>query len=197
MLLLLDNYDSFTYNLRQYLEEILQDDVAVYRNDEISLAEAGKYDGFVFSPGPGLPNEAGILIPLIERYHASKPMLGICLGHQAITLAFGGKLKQLDFVLHGLSRKVYMKEPSHGIFEGISTPFEAGRYHSWVPDPTSFPKVLEVLATDEDNEIMVLKHRLFPVYGMQFHPESVLTPCGKKLLSNWLALTGQKQLSLQ
>lgn len=196
MLLLLDNYDSFTYNLRQYLEELLEEEVAVFRNDAISVEEAGQYEGFVFSPGPGLPAEAGILLPLIQRYCLEKPMLGICLGHQAIALAFGGELKQLGIVLHGRSRLVSVTDVSDPLFSGIPSPFPAGRYHSWVADPATFPEVLDTLALDADGEIMVLKHKQLPVYGMQFHPESILTPCGKQLLSNWLAITGVKKVSL-
>lgn len=189
MILLLDNYDSFTYNLSQYLQELTGEAVAVFRNDEIAVEEAAGYDRIVLSPGPGLPEQAGILIPLIHRYFSSIPMLGICLGHQAITVSFGGKLKRLEQVLHGISRKVICADPSQPLFDGVASPFEAGRYHSWVPDPVSFPESLQVLARDENDEIMILKHCEKPVYGMQFHPESILTPCGKRLLENWLALS--------
>ena len=197
MLLLLDNYDSFTYNLSQYLEELLDEEVAVIRNDQLSVGDVEKYDRIVLSPGPGLPNEAGILMPILQKYMREKPILGVCLGHQAITLAFGGQLRQLDEVLHGVSRKVFIQQPGHPLFKGIVNPFEAGRYHSWVPDEAHFPKELAVLACGEDGSIMVLQHQTLPVTGVQFHPESIMTPSGKLLLKNWLQLTEQKKLSLQ
>lgn len=196
MLLLLDNYDSFTYNLVHYLQELMGEEVAVYRNDEIALEEVARFDRIVLSPGPGLPSESGILLPLIREYAERIPMLGVCLGHQAITEAFGGKLRQLDGVLHGLVRKVKVIGDEHGFFTGIESPFDTGRYHSWVPDEASFPAVLEVIANDDDGCIMALKHRRLPVYGVQFHPESVMTPCGKQLLANWLALTAPNAVSL-
>ncbi len=190
MLLLLDNYDSFTYNLSQYLLELTEEEVVVLRNDEILLDDIQAFSRIVLSPGPGLPESAGILLPLLERYALSKPILGICLGHQAITLAFGGKLKRLEEVLHGVSRKVIVRDPAHPLFKDIESTFDAGRYHSWVPDRNGFPACLEILGKDEADEIMILKHKERPVYGMQFHPESVLTPCGKQLLKNWLVVSG-------
>jgi len=189
MLLILDNYDSFTYNLQQYFEELLQEEVAVFRNDEIRLEEIEKYDRIVLSPGPGLPVDAGILMEVVKQYSTLKPILGICLGHQAIYSAFGGELKQLQTVLHGVARKVILKVESHPLFEKIPAVFEAGRYHSWVPDHSTKIASLETLAEDESGNIMILKHIDLPVYGMQFHPESILTPVGKQLLSNWLAIT--------
>lgn len=196
MLLLLDNYDSFTYNLVHYLQELMGEDVAVFRNDEIRMDEVARYDRIVLSPGPGLPSESGILLPLIREYADTIPMLGVCLGHQAIAEAFGGRLRQLDGVLHGLVRKVQVTGDEIGLFAGVESPFDTGRYHSWVPDETSFPDELQVIAKDLDGCIMGLKHRRFPVYGLQFHPESVMTPCGKQLLANWLALTAPNAVSL-
>ncbi|MBL7923551.1 MAG: aminodeoxychorismate/anthranilate synthase component II [Bacteroidia bacterium] len=196
MLLLLDNYDSFTFNLAHYLDELPGAEVVVRRNDEISLEEAGGYDRIVLSPGPGLPEQAGILLPLIKKYAETKPMLGVCLGHQAMVLAFGGQLRPLDQVMHGVKRKVIPADAVHPLFQGVTAPFDAGRYHSWVPDEKSFPAELEVLARGEDQSILMLKHRRFPLYGMQFHPESVMTPCGRQLLANWFALTGEKHVSL-
>lgn len=189
MLLILDNYDSFTYNLQQYFGELLQEEIAVFRNDEIEMEAVNRFDRIVLSPGPGLPKDAGILIPLIQKYAKHKPLLGVCLGHQAITEAFGGSLKQLENVLHGVPREVLVLNNQHPLFTGIPANFEAGRYHSWVADQGDFPADLEVMAVDNEDNIMMLKHRTFPVFGMQFHPESIMTPCGKLLLENWLSIT--------
>lgn len=187
-MLLLDNYDSFTWNLRQYLAELTAEEIVVFRNDEITVAEAERFSRIVLSPGPGLPAEAGILLPLITAYAATRPMLGVCLGHQAITVAFGGKLRQLQDVLHGIVRPVHCKRQDP-IFNAIPAVFPAGRYHSWVPDESSFPSPLQVLAEGEDGSILALRHEKYPVYGVQYHPESIMTPSGKQLLTNWLAIT--------
>lgn len=189
MILLLDNYDSFTYNLQQYLAELTEEEIIVCRNDEISLDEVNHFDRIVLSPGPGLPEDAGILIPLIKRYASTKPILGVCLGHQAIAMAFGGGLKQLQQVLHGIPREVNILKKDDPLFNSMPENFVAGRYHSWVPDENNWSPDLEVLAVDNDQNIMILKHTIFPVYGMQFHPESILTPYGKDLIKNWLAIT--------
>ena len=196
MILLLDNYDSFTYNLRQYLDELTGGAVCVCRNDEISIEQAERFDSIVFSPGPGLPGEAGVMMSMIREFAGRKPLLGICLGHQAIVEAFGGRLKNLRQVLHGVVRPVYFNDSPHPLFKGLQSPMITGRYHSWVPDDIGFPDELEVLARDGDGEIMVLAHRRHHIHGLQFHPESVMTPSGMVLLSNWLAITGQKQVSL-
>ena len=188
MILLLDNYDSFTWNLRQYLAEFSEEEVVVLRNDEITIEEASGFSRFVLSPGPGIPSEAGILLPLIREYASIKPMLGVCLGHQAIAEAFGGKLRQLDHVLHGVVRNVDLVQHDP-LFEAIPDHFPAGRYHSWVPDEDTFPADLKVLATGEEGSIMALKHHFYPVYGVQYHPESVMTPSGKQLIANWLRIT--------
>jgi anthranilate synthase component 2 len=195
MLLLLDNYDSFTYNLLQYLEEVMQEEIAVFRNNELTVEEAGVYDRFVLSPGPGLPEEAGILLPLIRTYASTKPMLGVCLGHQALAMSFGGQLRQLNQVLHGVSREVIITQ-TDPLFQGIPDRFPAGRYHSWVPDEASFPSCFEVLARGEEESIQALKHKEWPLYGVQFHPESVLTPQGKSILKNWLKITSPNSVSL-
>ncbi|MFN8154258.1 MAG: aminodeoxychorismate/anthranilate synthase component II [Bacteroidia bacterium] len=188
MLLLLDNYDSFTWNLRQYLAECTGEEVVVYRNDELDVEDVANFSRIVLSPGPGLPAESGILLPVIRTYAATKPILGVCLGHQAITEAFGGKLRQLDQVLHGVVRKVRIVE-TDPLFDGIPDEFPAGRYHSWVPDESSFPATLKVLATGEDGSIMALRHVELPVFGVQYHPESVMTPTGKQLIANWLRIS--------
>ena len=156
------------------------------------MEEVSRFDRIVLSPGPGLPEEAGILIPLIKMYAPSKPILGVCLGHQAIALAFGGRLKPLQNVLHGIPREVNVLVKENPLFTSIPNSFIAGRYHSWVPDEKNWSKELEVLAVDNDQNIMILKHSIFPVYGMQFHPESILTPFGKILIKNWLAITQLK-----
>ena len=184
---IIDNYDSFTYNLVHYLEEIMNEEVLVFFNDQVTIEELEKFDALVISPGPGIPTEAGLTIPIIQHFAGNKPILGICLGHQAIAEAFGGMLRQLDQVLHGVVRNCSIKKGDE-IFTGINSAFETGRYHSWVPDEKSFPDCLEILATDETNCIMVLKHKEHNIYGMQFHPESIMTPEGKMMLRNWVGL---------
>jgi anthranilate synthase component 2 len=184
---IIDNYDSFTYNLVHYLEEITNEEVSVFFNDHVTIDELEKFDALVISPGPGIPSEAGMTIPIIQHFAGNKPVLGICLGHQAIAEAFGGLLRQLDQVLHGVVRVCSIKNDDE-IFTGINSAFETGRYHSWVPDEKSFPDCLQILATDETNCIMVLKHKEYNIYGMQFHPESIMTPDGKMMLRNWVGL---------
>ena len=192
-ILVFDNYDSFTYNLVHLVEKIIGNKVDVYRNDQLDLEKAGEYDKMILSPGPGLPSEAGLLLPLIKRYAATKSILGVCLGHQAIAESFGGKLINLSEVYHGVSLPVnIVKNPSSGLrpnadlFAGLPEPFMAGRYHSWVVDPDGFPEELEITAMDPGGHIMALRHRKYDVLGVQFHPESVLTPEGEKLMRNWL-----------
>jgi anthranilate synthase component II len=192
-ILVFDNYDSFTYNLVHLVEKIIGNKVDVYRNDQLDLEKAGEYDKMILSPGPGLPSEAGLLLPLIKRYAATKSILGVCLGHQAIAESFGGKLINLSEVYHGVSLPVnIVKNPSSGLqpnadlFAGLPEPFMAGRYHSWVVDPDGFPEELEITARDPGGHIMALRHRKYDVLGVQFHPESVLTPEGEKLMRNWL-----------
>lgn len=189
MLLLLDNYDSFTYNLYQYLLQVSGTEVVVYRNDAISVEDACRFDRIVLSPGPGVPSEAGILVPLICAAAGRIPILGVCLGHQAIAEAFGGKLRQLDRVLHGVVRPVHSTDPAEPLFKGIDSPFDTGRYHSWVPDEQTFPSELKVIARDEGGAIMAMRHLQHSVYGVQFHPESIMTPCGLRLMRNWAEIT--------
>lgn len=185
MLLLIDNYDSFTYNLAQALKKLYSGTLVVRRNDAVTVDHARDFEGIIISPGPGLPEEAGISMPIIQRYLNEKPMLGVCLGHQAIVCSLGGSLRALPLPLHGLSRKVRrIKEDP--LWEGLPEEFATGRYHSWVADEQSFPEALDILAVGEEGSIAALRHRTLPVYGVQFHPESVLSPEGEKLLQNWL-----------
>ncbi|MCO5239358.1 MAG: aminodeoxychorismate/anthranilate synthase component II [Chitinophagaceae bacterium] len=186
-ILVFDNYDSFTYNLVHLVEKILHSKVDVHRNDQISLDQVDEYDKIILSPGPGLPDEAGLLLPLIRRYAPSKSILGVCLGHQAIAEAFGGKLVNLSTVYHGVSGNARLyADKAPGLFSGLPATIEVGRYHSWVVDDDSFPEQLEVTARDENNMIMALRHKQYDVQGVQFHPESVLTPDGEKMMRNWL-----------
>lgn len=192
MLLLIDNYDSFTYNLAQALKKLYSGNLVVLRNDALSVDEAKAFDGIIISPGPGLPEEAGISIPLISRFMKEKPILGVCLGHQSIVSALGGNLRQLPLPLHGVDRKI-QKVKEDPLWEGITFPMATGRYHSWVADEKSFPEELDILAMGEEGHIAALRHRSFPVYGVQFHPESVLSPDGEKLLHNWLRVAALRQ----
>ena len=185
MLLMIDNYDSFTYNLVQYLGE-LGEDVQVYRNDAVTLSEiaAWKPEKIVLSPGPCTPSEAGVCVPLIQRFAGDVPILGVCLGHQAIGQAFGGRIVRAARVMHGkLSRITHRTE---GVFRGLKNPLTATRYHSLVIERSSLPSCLEITAESEDGEIMGVRHRDFPVEGVQFHPEAILTEQGHELLANFL-----------
>lgn len=189
-ILVFDNYDSFTYNLVHLVEKITHANVDVIRNDEWPLEKFKSYDKIILSPGPGIPTEAGLLLPLIKAYAASKSILGVCLGHQAIGEAFGGTLTNLATVYHGVAMPLVVRSEKFGIrsrlFEGLPDRFEVGRYHSWVVDTNNFPDELEITARDENNFIMALQHTKYDVQGVQFHPESVLTPDGEKIISNWL-----------
>jgi anthranilate synthase component 2 len=189
-ILVFDNYDSFTYNLVHLIEKITHQKVDVYRNDQMPLEKVKEYDKIILSPGPGIPVEAGMLLPLIKEYAASKSILGVCLGHQAIGEAFGGKLINLSTVYHGVATKIEVgnqkSEVRSRLFEGLPDELEAGRYHSWIVSDENFPDELEVTARDDNNYIMGLQHKKFDVQGVQFHPESVLTPRGEDILRNWL-----------
>ncbi len=187
-ILVFDNYDSFTYNLVHLIEKIVHSKVDVYRNDEIPLEKVGAYDKIILSPGPGIPNEAGALLPLIKEYAPTKSILGVCLGHQAIGEAFGGKLINLTTVYHGVSTPVQLTADAAKsyIFDEMPSQFEVGRYHSWVVSEESFPSELNVTAIDNNRYIMALQHSSYDVTGVQFHPESVLTPDGEKMLANWI-----------
>ena len=190
-ILVFDNYDSFTYNLVHLVEKITHTKVEVYRNDQIPLEKVKEYDKIILSPGPGIPVEAGLLLPLIKEYASSKSILGVCLGHQAIGEAFGGKLVNLSTVYHGVATKIEVGgqklEAKSKLFEGLPDEIEAGRYHSWIISDENFPEELEVTARDDNNYIMALQHKQYDVQGVQFHPESVLTPMGEKIMRNWLS----------
>lgn len=186
-ILVFDNYDSFTYNLVHLIEKITHSKVEVYRNDQITLEKVNDYDKIILSPGPGIPEEAGLLLPLIKKYAATKSILGVCLGHQAIGEAFGGKLVNLSTVYHGVATPIQVDfKKKSPLFEGLPDEIEVGRYHSWIVSDENFSSELEVTARDENNYIMALQHKRYDVQGVQFHPESVLTPDGEKILRNWL-----------
>jgi anthranilate synthase component 2 len=186
--LVFDNYDSFTYNLVHLVEKILHQKVDVYRNDQLPLEKVKAYDKIILSPGPGVPEEAGLLLPLIKEYASSKSILGVCLGHQAIGEAFGGKLTNLSKVYHGIATPIKITNIKSPIFAGLGDTIEVGRYHSWIVANEGFPAELEITATDDNGFIMGLQHKKFDVQGVQFHPESVLTPDGEKMMRNWLGV---------
>lgn len=185
-ILVIDNYDSFTYNLVHAIKKITGLPVDVYRNDEISLEEIDKYDKIVLSPGPGIPEEAGLLLDIIKAYASKKSMLGVCLGHQAIGEAFGGKLLNMNRVLHGIATPVEQTEHKTVLFNGLPPSFEVGRYHSWIVKEELLPGCFEVTSYDKEGLIMSMQHKEYDVQGVQFHPESVLTPLGEKMIENWL-----------
>lgn len=181
----IDNYDSFTYNLVHYLED-LGAEVIVLRNDEFDLDELEPFQKILLSPGPGIPDEAGLLKQVIKHFAPTKSILGICLGQQAIGEVFGGSLMNLEKVYHGVATKVKVEVDDENLFRDIPKEFEVGRYHSWVVSNEGFPEDLEITSKDENGEIMSLRHRKYDLKGVQFHPESVLTPHGKMILKNWL-----------
>lgn len=184
-ILVIDNYDSFTYNLVHYLED-LGAQVTVYRNDEFDLSEIEPFDKILLSPGPGIPDEAGMLKDVIRTYAKTKSILGICLGQQAIAEVFGGAILNLDKVYHGVSTQAKTVVDDEVLFHEIESPFEVGRYHSWAVDPNSLPDSLEITSVDDNGQIMSLRHKTLDVRSVQFHPESILTPQGKLILENWL-----------
>lgn len=183
-ILMLDNYDSFTYNL-VHIFESLGVEVEVFRNDKISLDEVGQYDHIVLSPGPGLPAEAGILLDVIKQYAPTKKILGVCLGHQAIGEVFGGRLINMNKVVHGKSKNTKVIGDDR-IFNGLPVEFESGRYHSWVIDEGTIQDPLIITAVDDDGFVMAIKHKEYDLHGVQFHPESVMTGLGKQMMENWL-----------
>ncbi|NAW50267.1 aminodeoxychorismate/anthranilate synthase component II [Elizabethkingia argentiflava] len=185
-ILVLDNYDSFTYNLVQMIENILDQGVDVFRNNEISLEEVDRYDKIILSPGPGIPAEAGILLELVQKYASKKDILGVCLGQQAIAESFGGKLINLTEIYHGVATEVKILKKNALLFKDLPPAFEAGRYHSWAVSDENFPEALEITAVDNKGMIMALQHKIYNTHAVQFHPESILTPLGEKILSNFL-----------
>ena len=182
--LVIDNYDSFTYNLVHYLED-LNCEVTVKRNDKLTLEEVNAFNKIVLSPGPGIPDEAGLLKEIIKTYAPTKSILGVCLGQQAIGEVFGGKIINLDTVFHGVATEVKVTVDDESLFNGLEKEFPVGRYHSWVVD-ANLPEVLEATSFDENGQIMSLRHKFYDVRGVQYHPESVLTPNGKQILKNWI-----------
>ncbi|MDR2963701.1 MAG: aminodeoxychorismate/anthranilate synthase component II [Bacteroidales bacterium] len=185
-ILVFDNYDSFTYNLVHLIKELGYSDVEVHRNDKITLKEIERFDKIILSPGPGIPCESGILLDVIRAFAATKPIFGVCLGEQAIGEAFGAQLLNLPEVHHGISTKAHITDPDY-IFNGLEKTIEVGRYHSWAVSKENFPTCLHITAEDENGIIMALKHKEYDVHGVQFHPESILTPKGKEILQNFLS----------
>jgi anthranilate synthase component 2 len=185
-ILVIDNYDSFTYNLVHYIEKLTGINPSVFRNDEISLEQAGEYDKILISPGPGIPTDAGICIDLIKRYAPTKSILGICLGHQAIGEAFGGRILNLSSVFHGISTPVIITQLNDPLFVNIPSSFIGGRYHSWVVSADSLPDCFNITCTDDTGIIMGISHKVYDVRGLQFHPESVLTEHGMDIIYNWI-----------
>ncbi len=185
-ILVFDNYDSFTYNLVHYVEKITGEKVDIFRNDEITLDEVDKYDKIILSPGPGIPDEANLLKPLIKEYGHKKSILGVCLGVQAIAEVYGGSLINLDSVYHGVASTMEQVETDEKLFRGIPQQFEAGRYHSWIVDKKTLPTCFKISSIDHNGQIMSIFHKTHDVRGVQFHPESILTPEGEKMIRNWL-----------
>jgi anthranilate synthase component 2 len=184
-IIVIDNYDSFTYNLVHYLEKVTDATVEVYRNDKISLDEIDRFDKILLSPGPGIPSEAGILLDVIKKYAPTKSILGVCLGQQAIAEAFGGSISNLKDVFHGVATPVniLVRDP---LFNGIPERLNVGRYHSWAVNKADLPKELEITVVDESGSIMGLRHKTYDLRGVQFHPESVLTEHGLQMIENWV-----------
>lgn len=183
-IVIIDNYDSFTYNLSHLVKE-LGADVTVLRNDKFDMADLEAFDKIILSPGPGIPCEAGLLMDVIKAYAGRKPILGVCLGHQAIGESFGGKLTNIGEVVHGVATPCHLTADDY-LFEGLPQDFEIGRYHSWVVDAADFPACLEVTSVSDEGFVMSLRHREYDIRGIQYHPESVLTKVGKTILGNWL-----------
>jgi anthranilate synthase component 2 len=185
-ILIVDNYDSFTFNLIQIIREVSRWGWTIVKNDEIGFEEVDRYRKILISPGPGVPSEAGKLLAMITEFAPKKSILGICLGHQAIAEAFGGELIRLDNVVHGQRKEVIIHDRTEYLFKGLPKKFEVGLYHSWSVSPDHFPRCLQITASDVDGSIMSLAHTVYDVRGIQFHPESIMTAPGKKIISNWL-----------
>ena len=185
-ILIIDNYDSFTYNLVQMVEKITGQLPAVFRNDEIQLDAVDQYDMIMLSPGPGIPDEAGILKDIIKHYAGKKPIFGVCLGLQAIVEVFDGSIVNMDEVFHGVATQMKVTQPKAVIFKNVPSSFTAARYHSWIADENNFPSNLEITARDEEAGIMAIQHKKFPVSAVQFHPESILTEVGVQIVRNFI-----------
>ncbi|MBK5196292.1 MAG: aminodeoxychorismate/anthranilate synthase component II [Proteiniphilum sp.] len=184
-ILIFDNYDSFTYNLLHAVKSLGYTEVDVIRNDRLDLASVEQYDKIILSPGPGLPEEAGLLLPLIEQCAATKSILGVCLGHQAIGMVFGAKLENIPFVFHGVQTAAHITGSDY-LFTGLPEEILVGRYHSWIVSKENFPSELEITAVDKDGDIMAMRHRTLDLHGVQFHPESILTPEGITIIEHFL-----------
>lgn len=182
----IDNYDSFTYNLVYLVNSLTDNEADVFRNDRLDIPMLAGYDGIILSPGPGVPGEAGLLKKIISEYTGKMPIFGVCLGMQAIAEVFGGSLKNLSRVYHGVETDILINDPSHRIFRDVPSVFKGGRYHSWIVNGNTLPASLQITACDREDNIMALKHKEYDVSGVQFHPESILTPMGKKVLANWM-----------
>lgn len=191
-ILIIDNYDSFTYNLVHLVEKILEDDVTVYLNNEFAISEVQSFDKIIISPGPGLPKQAGQTLQVIKAYTNSKSILGVCLGQQAIAESFGGKLKNLKEVYHGVAHEIEIlknhQQKSNYLFKNFPPKITVGRYHSWVIDKAYLPSEFNIIATDVNGEIMAIEHKEFDIQAVQFHPESIMTSEGEQMLRNWLGL---------
>ena len=185
-IVIIDNYDSFTYNLVEDVKKLSGLKVDVFRNDEIAPDDLEKYDKIILSPGPGIPVEAGSLMDIIRKYAPYKSILGVCLGHQAIGEVFGAHLSNMEHVFHGVSTPIIQKNSDPVLYKDVPREFQGGRYHSWIVDQKDFPDCLEVTAEDKEGRIMSLRHKKYDVRGVQFHPESVLTPLGEKIIDNWI-----------
>ena len=185
---MIDNYDSFTWNLVHAVRKLTGAEVKVFRNDEVDMEELESCDKILLSPGPGIPSEAGMMPAIIRELAPRKSILGVCLGHQAIGEAFGARLLNMDTVVHGVATPVHIVSRDIPLYLGIPATFDAGRYHSWIVDREDFPECLEITAIDGENRIMSLRHRRYDVQGVQYHPESVLTPIGEKIIENWLEM---------
>ncbi len=196
-ILVFDNYDSFTWNLVHYVRETDKHSLDVARNDQIALEEIDFYDGIILSPGPGIPEEAGMLLKMIGHYYKKKRIFGVCLGLQAITQVFGGQLVNIEKVYHGVATPVEICTPRHYLFNDLASGFMAGRYHSWMADSKGFPEQLRVDAIDQQGRIMAISHKEYDVCGVQFHPESILTPDGKTIIQNWLSGFNNKEAKTQ
>ncbi|WP_185862323.1 anthranilate synthase component II [Blattabacterium cuenoti] len=187
-ILILDNYDSFTYNLVHAVKKLTKNPVQVSRNNEIKLSDIEKYKKIILSPGPGIPDEAHILKPLIKTFASTKSILGVCLGQQAIGEVFGATLLNTKEVYHGIASFIKIVDSKEIIFQKLPREIKVGRYHSWIISPHNFPEVLQITAIGDKGEIMALRHKSYDVRGVQFHPESILTPYGEKIINNWLKM---------